>query len=230
MPLADAQKADNVFDIPKDSFVSTLEKADETLTVKSFDSKTIENDTIVKSVELTVTANAETCFIELSDEYLKNIKISDEFPCSGSVVLNRFGNDALQNSITHQRNFELVVKSADGSIVESTIASSVTFVKQSYFAKVEDNIVTQVIVAEKEFLSDKEGTWIETFTDNSARNKYAGIGYTYDPASDIFISPQPYQSWTLENGDWVPPVQYPSDGFFYMWDESKHNWVRVNAK
>jgi hypothetical protein len=30
------------------------------------------------------------------------------------------------------------------------------------------------------------------------RGNYAGIGYTYDADNDVFYSPQPYASWTLD--------------------------------
>ena len=33
----------------------------------------------------------------------------------------------------------------------------------------------------------------------------------YDPAKDKFLSPQPYQSWSLDsNDDWQAPITYPS--------------------
>jgi hypothetical protein len=53
----------------------------------------------------------------------------------------------------------------------------------SYFAKLENNIVTKVIVAEVEFfqtfVDDTPGQWLETKMDGSIRKNYAGIGFTY---------------------------------------------------
>ena len=47
-------------------------------------------------------------------------------------------------------------------------------------------------------------------------------------ADDVFITPQPYPSWVLDdNYDWVAPVPYPNDGKCYEWDESIINWVEV---
>ena len=66
---------------------------------------------------------------------------------------------------------------------------------------------------------------------NGYRKQYAGIGYTYDPVNDVFIAPQPYDSWTLdENFDWQPPTPVPSDASEtknYAWFESIQQWVEM---
>lgn len=113
----------------------------------------------------------------------------------------------------------------------------------SHFAKVNNGIVEQVIVAEPEFfqtfVDSSPGEWIQTSYNTRGgqhpegrplRKNYAGIGYTYDPVRDAFIPPQPYASWTL-NVDtclWDAPVAYPDDGKQYTWDEATTNWVEVN--
>ena len=69
----------------------------------------------------------------------------------------------------------------------------------SYFAKVENGLVTYVIVADQEYidaLPDKE-LWIETTMDGSIRKNYACIGFVYDQNRDAFISPKIYPSWVL---------------------------------
>ena len=102
-----------------------------------------------------------------------------------------------------------------------------------HFAKVNNGIVEQVIVAESDFfdgfVDTSPGTWIETFKDGGIRKHYAGIGYTYDFAKDIFIEMQPFPSWTLneESVEWEPPVTYPNDGKRYHWNESTVSWDEV---
>ena len=63
----------------------------------------------------------------------------------------------------------------------------------SHFAKVEDNIVTQVIVAEQDFIDSgavgNPSLWIQTSYTGSIRGCYAGIGFTYDADIDEFIPP-----------------------------------------
>ena len=83
----------------------------------------------------------------------------------------------------------------------------------AHYAKVEDSLVTKVIVAEPEFfdtfVDSSPGKWIQTsyntyggvHSDGGTplRKNYAGIGFTYDATKDAFIAPQPYSSWTLND-------------------------------
>jgi hypothetical protein len=112
-----------------------------------------------------------------------------------------------------------------------------------HFAKIVDGKVTQVIVAEPEFfdtfVDTSSGTWLAT-SYNTLGNKhlkggtplrgnYAGVGYTYDAAKDVFYAPQPFPSWTLSSDYlWEAPVAMPDDGKAYAWDEPTKSWI-VNA-
>lgn len=62
--------------------------------------------------------------------------------------------------------------------------------QSKYFAQIENNIVTQVIVARQDFVDALGGTWVETAIDGSLRKNYAGIGFTYDANRDAFIPPK----------------------------------------
>ena len=103
----------------------------------------------------------------------------------------------------------------------------------SHFAKVENGIVTKVIVAEAEFfddyIDDTPGKWIQTYKDRSQRKHYAGIGSTYDKTRDAFIPPQPYTSWTLNEDTciWDAPVAYPDDDKRYTWNEDTTSWTEI---
>jgi hypothetical protein len=67
-----------------------------------------------------------------------------------------------------------------------------------------------------------------TSYNNNIRKQYAGIGYTYDPVNDVFICPQPYGSWTLDdNFDWQPPTPKPDDGKRYAWFEPNQQWIEI---
>jgi len=104
------------------------------------------------------------------------------------------------------------------------------------YAKVNNNLVEQVIVAEPEFFNtfvdDSAGEWIETKTDGSIRKHYAGIGYTYNRTLDAFIPKKPYSSWVLDEETclWEAPVPYPTDGEQYDWDNETLNWVLVSEE
>jgi hypothetical protein len=98
----------------------------------------------------------------------------------------------------------------------------------SYFAKVEDDIVTTVIVAEQDFIDTQEGTWVQTYYDGSTRKNYAGTGFTYDSTRDAFIEPKRFASWILNETTckWEAPVAHPAeDGKFYTWNEASTKWV-----
>jgi hypothetical protein len=67
-----------------------------------------------------------------------------------------------------------------------------------------------------------------TSYNNNMRKQFAGIGFTYDAVNDVFLKPQPYASWSLDNNfDWQPPTPKPVDGF-WMWFEPNQQWVEVN--
>ena len=102
----------------------------------------------------------------------------------------------------------------------------------AHFAKVEDGIVTQVIVADQDFVDNHcTGTWIQTSYNNNMSKQFAGIGYTSDAVNDVFVAPQPYPSWSLdENHDWQPPSPKPDDENTYTWNEETQSWDIVESE
>ena len=103
----------------------------------------------------------------------------------------------------------------------------------SHFAKLDNNVVTEVIVAEQDFINSgavgDSFLWVQTSYSGSFRKNYAGVGYTYDKVRDAFIAPKPYPSWTLveDTCQWEAPVSYPTDGQSYTWDEDTTAWAVI---
>ena len=113
----------------------------------------------------------------------------------------------------------------------------------AHYAKVENTLVTQVIVAEAEFfdtfVDSSPGEWIQTSYNTHGgvhsegetplRKNYAGVGFTYDSVRDAFIAPQPYPSWILveDTCQWTAPVAYPDDEKQYSWNEETETWDEV---
>jgi hypothetical protein len=109
----------------------------------------------------------------------------------------------------------------------------------AHYAFLDDNsIVTEVIVGKdetetidgltpEEWYGDYRGQrCVRTSFNNKIRKQYAGVGYKYDESADVFITPKPFPSWSLDsNYDWQAPVELPADGKHYSWDESKTAWV-----
>ena len=129
----------------------------------------------------------------------------------------------------------------------------------AHFAQLDgNNVVTQVIVVSNDDTSDSNGVetesigvafcqkllgadtnWKQTSYNSNMRGNYAGIGYTYMSnvatlgvgSTDIFISQQPYASWTINTtaAQWEAPITQPTltddqiaAGSYYTWDESAY--------
>lgn len=117
----------------------------------------------------------------------------------------------------------------------------------SHFAKVENGIVNQVIVANQDVIDSGMfgAAWVQTSYNTrggihygqdgqpdggvALRKNYAGIGYTFDATRDAFIAPQPFPSWVLneQSCQWESPVPMPTDGKMYSWDEDAKSWVEA---
>ena len=107
----------------------------------------------------------------------------------------------------------------------------------SHFAKIDsNNIVENVIVAEKDFINSglvgDEFLWVQTSYNNNFRKNHAAVGFTYDKDRDAFIPPQLWSSWTLNETtcQWEPPVPYPTDDLMYEWDEDTTSWVETTGE
>jgi hypothetical protein len=118
----------------------------------------------------------------------------------------------------------------------------------AHYAQIEDGIVVNVIVSEQDFIDTLEGTWLQTSYNTyggahydsetglpddgtTLRKNYASTGFTYDAEKDAFISPQPFSSWSLDEGTclWIPPIAYPEDGNVYTWEEESQGWLQIYA-
>jgi hypothetical protein len=107
----------------------------------------------------------------------------------------------------------------------------------AHFARIdENNIVTDVQVISndlehrgEDFLSNElglGGRWIQTSYNGNIRKRFAGVGFTYNEEADVFVSPQPFGSWTLDaDFNWQPPVEIPEGEWF--WDEESLEWKEI---
>lgn len=106
----------------------------------------------------------------------------------------------------------------------------------SHFAKIINNIVTDVIVSEQDYIDWRKSNflneeWVQTsynthggvhYDPNTGlpsedqskalRKNYAGTSYFYDKKRDAFIPPKPYASWIFNEStcDWNSPVNFPT--------------------
>lgn len=84
----------------------------------------------------------------------------------------------------------------------------------------ENNKVINISVANETW--DSTG-WIEY------ENKDCGIDFTYDAIRNVFIPPQPWSSWILNENTcrWEAPIPYPTDGKLYAWFETNKQWIEI---
>lgn len=110
----------------------------------------------------------------------------------------------------------------------------------AHFAKVENGIVTNVIVADQEVIDSGifGHDWIQTSYNTIGgqhpegrplRKNFASVGFSYDAKRDAFIPPQPFASWTLNENTclWNPPVAYPIGGPLHHWNEESQSWIKL---
>lgn len=106
----------------------------------------------------------------------------------------------------------------------------------AHFAELDDeNKVIRVLVVDnseehrgQEFLADDlglGGRWIQTSYNHNFKNKFAGIGDSYDEELDAFIPAQPYPSWIRDGLVWKAPKPQPEGNF--IWDEKLTDWVEL---
>ena len=121
----------------------------------------------------------------------------------------------------------------------------------SHFARVENGIVTNVIVIDAETLAlghwGDPSLWIQTSYNTIGgvhklggtplRANYAGLGYIYDATNDVFHAPRPKDrngvscdSFTIgaPTWQWVNPVAMPVEkDKFFAWDEPTKTWIDI---
>lgn len=108
----------------------------------------------------------------------------------------------------------------------------------AHFAKIENGIVTQVIVVDNAYEANGEeylhslgleGRWVQTSYNANFGRKFAGIGDTYVASTGVFKPAKPYASWKFddESWSWNAPKPYPNDGNEYLWNEELKDWVEI---
>jgi hypothetical protein len=106
----------------------------------------------------------------------------------------------------------------------------------AHYAKIDNNNIVQEVLVFGDDIEPgipsaplPEGwRWIQTSYNANIRNKFAGKGDTYNEEYDVFLTPKPAPSWTLntENFGWEPPVPMPEDwdDVYYRWNEETQSW------
>jgi hypothetical protein len=92
------------------------------------------------------------------------------------------------------------------------------------YAEIINGIVVNVVVATEEWVDAQTDRLFVQYHDHNP----ASIGCPYEDG--FFYFPQPYPSWTKQQGSWVPPTPMPTDaplGQAWVWNEANTAWVLV---
>jgi len=125
----------------------------------------------------------------------------------------------------------------------------------AHFAKVENGLVTDVIVVTQEVINSGEfgepSLWVQCSYNThggvhygadgqpdglpALRKNYPAIGWDYSTELDAFIPPKPYPSWVLNTQTCLydpptpqPECPYPDNEYVWdetAWDETGNGWV-----
>ena len=108
----------------------------------------------------------------------------------------------------------------------------------AHYAYLDDNNIVVAVTVGKDETELIEGLDTETYYgletpytvkrtsyNGNIRKQFAGISMTYDAINDVFIAPQPFASWSLdENFDWQAPTPMPTESDWY-WSEENGEWL-----
>ena len=105
------------------------------------------------------------------------------------------------------------------------IAGEWQAVEKIWAIRVENNLVLEI----KLYTGQDLGTnWVRVSATHFNTYQFPAPGYTYDPQTHFFISPEPFSSWTLSaHGFWKAPVAMPTDGKRYEWKEDSQTWAEI---
>lgn len=90
------------------------------------------------------------------------------------------------------------------------------------YLKVENNVVTDSIIADKAFIdagyAGDQSLWFES--------DKGGIRWIYYPDTKTFMPPKPEGTWVFDESSytWERPTARPDDGKYYEWDEQAQSW------
>ena len=98
---------------------------------------------------------------------------------------------------------------------------------ESYWAKIEEGVVTFVEVVTDGFVAANperySGTWKKVGIETQP---FVGKGFLHLPEKDKIIEPKPFDSWILDKNDnWEAPIKKP-EGDFY-WYEDRQEWIEI---
>lgn len=119
----------------------------------------------------------------------------------------------------------------------------------AHYAKVVNNIVEQVIVADEEYIGslpqENSVQWIQTsyntrgnvhYGDDgkpdggeALHGNYACIGYVWSDEFQVFHAPRPHALWILSHKTWLweSPIPRPDEDPYWEWSDAEGKWIHI---
>jgi len=81
----------------------------------------------------------------------------------------------------------------------------------SLYAEIKDNVVVNIIVADKDFIDLLDGNYVEYTLETPLIGYGASIGFTYDESKNAFIAPEPEGNLGFDETtcQWIMPEKIP---------------------
>jgi hypothetical protein len=146
--------------------------------------------------------------------------------------------------ISYERFWELLITSRVyiklRAAASQSLAANVFFTelfsifRDARFGKPNDEIIQKyinILLLDFEF-TENEIKELQEFMDDANLNVQYTLpdaeylsSHVYDSETNEILVAAPFDSWTIVNGEWKAPINYPTDGKIYNWDEDIKNWV-----
>lgn len=99
------------------------------------------------------------------------------------------------------------------------------------WAKIENDLVVDIIGAEPDFIEtliamEIDGKTDHNWIDTTDCKNAPGVGSTYRADINAFVQPKPYSNavWDETVYDWIPPVPKPDEGNWF-WSQTDNKWL-----
>ena len=94
----------------------------------------------------------------------------------------------------------------------------------------ENNTVINIIIATEAAIISIPGKFIKMDMSSNPSRKETCIGGKYNAERDMFVLPQPWPSWILNQNtlEWESPIgDKPNDDKKYNWNEESQIWEEI---
>lgn len=90
----------------------------------------------------------------------------------------------------------------------------------------DDGVVVNTILWADHTADQLTADGVTDFQEVTDLDPRPGIGWLWDQVNG-FRPPQPYASWSWNGAEWEAPINQPSEGGPYSWNEDTQSWEAI---